>query len=137
MDEMRMQPFAAVRPFAGQHQRLPEPPEAVARELARQVGGKRAERPPEAGPAKARQQAAQHAPRLFVQIFGEVQDRRPDLVMDRMALLVGRPPQRDEGQLEPGLLQPEQFLRDERLRQSRIALEDDDDLAPHVLPCDR
>ena len=127
-----MQPFAAGRPFAGQHQRLPEPPEAVARELARQVGGKRGERPPEAGPGKARQQAAQHAARLVVQIFGEIQDRRPDLVMDRMPLLVGRPSQRHERELEPGLLQPEQFLRDEGLRQARIALEDDDDLAPHV-----
>ena len=128
-----MQPFAAVRPFAGKHQRLAEPPEAVARELARQVGCERAERAPEAGAGKTGQQgrAATRA-RLFVQIFREIEDRRPDLVMDRMPLLVGRPSQRHQRQLEPGLLEPEQFLRDERLRKARIALEDDDDFPPHV-----
>ena len=52
--------------------------------------------------------------------------------MDRMALLVGRPPQRHQDKLEPGLLEAEQFLRDEGLGQARIALEDDDDFPPHV-----
>ena len=90
-------------------------------------------------PAPARQAAEgpQHAQRLFVQIFREIEDRRADLVMDRMALLsVGRR-RATMTRSRAGLLQAEQLLRDKGLRQPRIAFQDDHDLAPHVLPRDR
>ena len=64
-----------------------------------------------------------------MQIFRQIMDGRFDLVMHGMAFCVGRPPERDEYQLEPRALQTEQFLRDEGFRQPRIALQNHDDLA--------
>ena len=133
MDEMRMQPFAAGRPLGGQHQRLPEPPQAVAGRIMREVRGKGGERPPEAGRRQARRQRAQHAQRLFVQILREIVHSRADFVVDRVALAFGRPPQGDDDEVQARLLQAEQFLCDKGFRQPRIALYDDHDLAPHLL----
>ena len=55
---------------------------------------------------------------------------RLDLVMHRVALGVGGMPQRNDDQVEPGKLQPPQFLRDEGLRQPRIALQHHDHSTP-------
>ena len=99
--------FASFGPFGCEHQRLAEAAEAVARKVAPKVG-----RP---APAAARQkpdlrqafeQRPRDPPRLLVQIFGQVADRRLDLVMHRMTLAVGRPPERDDDQFEAGAFEP-------------------------------
>ena len=133
MDEMRMQPFgrlpAIPRP-------APAPGRSGGRGCASGRAAGRAAKAPSARqkPARGRhgEQARAAPARLLVQIFREIVNRRLDLVVHRMALGVGRPSQRHDDEFEPGLLQAEQFLRDEGLRQARIALQDDDDLAPLV-----
>ena len=70
-------------------------------------------------------QSAQHAQRLLVQIFRQIDDARLDLVMDGMAFLVRWPAHGDEGQIEAGALEAQQFLRNERFGQTRIALQND------------
>ena len=62
-----------------------------------------------------------------MEIFWQVEHRRLDLVMHRMALGVGRMAQGHEREIEACSLQPEDFLRDEGLREARIAFQDDGD----------
>ena len=50
--------------------------------------------------------------------------------------LVGRPSQRHQRKLETGLLEAEQFLRDEGLGKAWVALEDDDDFRRMSSLCD-
>ena len=69
-----------------------------------------------------------------MEIFRQIGHARLDLVMNRMALLVGRTAQRDEAELQARQLEPAQLLGDERLRQTRIAFEHDDDFFRQVPP---
>ena len=68
-----------------------------------------------------------HAPRLVLEVFRQIEDARPDLAMDRMAGAVGRMAQRDDVDVEAALFEREDLLRDESLREARIAFEDKGD----------
>ena len=52
-----------------------------------------------------------------------------NLVVHRMALAIGRMPERDQHEVEPGLFEAAQFLGDEGFRQARIPFQQHDDLA--------
>src|SRR5688572_1533212 len=69
-----------------------------------------------------------NAKRLEQKIFGQVENRGADLVVHRMAARVGRAAQRDDQDLEPAALERGDLLRDERLGEARIPLEDEGDL---------
>ncbi len=83
MDEMRVQPAAGLGKLPHEHRRLAKAAEPVAAEIARQVLQELAESGPEAGGAKAFEQAAQHAQRLLVQ---QDQDERGASRIDRELL---------------------------------------------------
>ena len=115
------------RVFRGDHHGLPKAAKAVAGEVPAQVGKECPK-----GLAIARQPAgnapgAENAARLLMQIFRQVEDLCLDLAMDRVEVLVRGMAQRDDFELEAVTLQFAQFLRDEGLRQARIALENDAD----------
>ncbi|MNL86718.1 hypothetical protein D3C87_2155430 [compost metagenome] len=52
-----------------------------------------------------------------------------DFVMHRMALAIGRTSQRDQDEIMPGLLKPEQFLRNEGFRKARVSFQNHGNLA--------
>jgi len=57
-----------------------------------------------------------------MQIFRQIVYRGTDFIMDRVEVLIGGMPEGDDLDLESALLQRQNFLRDEGLRQARIPL---------------
>ncbi len=112
---------------ASEHQRLPETARAVAREIAAEI-------PPPGGACRA---IARKVPRLaprapdaadaVVQVLGQVVHRRPDFRMQRVRRAIGGMAQRKQVERQAAPFEREQLLRDERLRQAWIALENDRD----------
>ena len=74
---------------------------------------------------------AEHPSRGFVEILRQVVHGRADLGVDRMGEPVRRAPQRHDHELDPAAFQGDDLLRDERLREARIALHDHRDRAAH------
>ncbi len=123
VEEMGMQLPDPTGQLVGEHERLAEPADAVARAIAAQVA-------PPGGPRRAiTRPAAQRAPggeqlaRRLVEIFRQINHRRRDLVMDRMGRAVGRTPQRDDEERQAALLERANLLGNEGLGQPRIAFE--------------
>jgi hypothetical protein len=126
MQEMRVELRRILRQLRHHHAGLAETPRAVGRRIADQVPQPLRESAPVAGLELRLPPGTQHAQRLLVEIFRQIGDFRRDLAMHRMEVLVGREPQRDDVDREPAQLQRANLLRDEGLRQTRIALEDED-----------
>jgi hypothetical protein len=127
VEEMRMQVCNLGGQLASEHQRLPETARAVAREIAAEI----------APPRGARRAVARKVPRLaprapdtadaVVQVLGQVVHRRPDFRMQRVRRAIGGMAQRKQVERQAAPFEREQLLRDERLRQAWIALENDRD----------
>ncbi len=127
VQEMRVQPIDIGRQLGGQHQRLAEAPNPVRGRIAAQIGEPSAARAAIARPAPQPEPSAPDPARLAVEIFRQIEHSGADPAMDRMNCMVGRPAQRDDQDLEPALLQAENFLRDEGFRKARVALQNKGD----------
>jgi hypothetical protein len=123
---MRMQPRAVLRQLRHHDAGLAETPRAVGRRVAQQVLDPLPECAPIAATQACFQPRPQHAQRLLIEIFRQIADPRRDLAMHGVHVLVGRKAQGDDVDREPALLQRADLLRDKRLGQARIALEDED-----------
>ena len=118
------------RQLGRQDQRLAEAADAVGRRIARADRAATGARAAVAGQRRALRQAAQTRARLVLQIFGQIEDRRRDLRGAARARPVGRMAQRDDQRASrPRRSSASDLLRDEGLRQARIALEHDRDPA--------
>ncbi len=106
---------------------LPQAARPVRGEVALEIGPERAHEPAETGPAQREEHAAQHAQRLLVEIFRQIGHRRLDPAVHRVNRFLGRVPQRPDFEVEPAILQGQDFLRDEGLGEARITLHDDGD----------
>ena len=113
--------------FMRHHAGLAEAAPAVARPVAEEITQENRQQPQQARSQQGREQAARHASRLVMQIFRQVAHRRGDLMVHQMLRGVGRMAQRPDFESQAALLQSQQFLRDEGLRQARITLHRDRD----------
>ena len=68
----------------------------------------------------------QHAARLFVQVLGQVRGRGPNRRMDRVGEGIVGATERHDVEWQAPSFERGQLVSDERLRDARIALEDDD-----------
>ena len=127
VQEMRVDAAHLGRQLCRQNAGLAEAADAVRRAIAHEIapprapGGGVARQPPRRTPTP------EHAAGLLVEIFGQVDDRRADLVMHRMALGIGGAAHRIEADIQPPPLQGADFLGDEGFGEARIALEDESD----------
>ncbi|MET3890365.1 hypothetical protein ABIE41_001441 [Bosea sp. OAE506] len=123
------------RQLTRHHTGLAEAAQTVARAITGEVAQEDRQQPQQTGPHQRAQDAAQHPPGLLMQILRQIVYRHADLVVHQVACGIGRAPQRPDREGQAALLQAEQFLRDEGLRQARIALHRDrDDRLRHRRP---
>ena len=96
--------------FAGQDQGLAPAADAVAGEIAPEIGEETGARRPVARQPAGAPPTPEDAGGLMVEIFGQIGDGGRDLAMHRVPLPVGRMAHREQMQPESRLLQPEQLL---------------------------
>lgn len=113
--------------FARHDAGLAEAAPAIARPVAQEIAQERRQEPKKAWPHQCSEHAARHTARLVMQIFRQIAHRRRDLAMHQVPIGIGRMAQRPDLEGQAALLQAEQFLRDERLREARVALHRDRD----------
>ena len=101
MQEMRVQVDDVVRQLGRQHEGLPDAANPVARGVAPEVAPPRGDGGAVSGKAARMAPPAEDAHRLVVQVLRQVDDRRPDLGVDRMRLAIRRMPQREEREARP------------------------------------
>lgn len=123
MQEVRVQMHDLRRQFRREHQRLAEAPHPVRRHVADKIAQEFAPRRAIAGLSPRPAPAAPYAPRLLVEILGQVQQRRADLPVHRMDRLVGRVTQGGDRDVEPPRLERRDLLRDKSLGETRIPFE--------------
>ena len=129
MKEVGVEVRRAGRQLGGEHAGLAEAPAAVRRRIAPDVAEPQAERS-EVAAGRARERpgvAGEHAPGRLVEVLRQVRDRRPDRPVDGVRQAIVGAPERDEVEREPLSLERGQLVRDERLRDAGVALEDHDD----------
>ena len=93
-----------VRQLGRQHQCLAEAANAVRGRIAFQVGKPGSQRRGVSGQPARLQPAAPNPSQFPMQVFGEIEQRRADLAMDRMDRSVRRMTQRNDQDLEPEAL---------------------------------
>ena len=124
MQEMGVVEFHLWGHFSGHDQRLPPAATPVRGAVAPEVFQPDPPRRRIAGHAPRLPPCAQNPQRFLIQVFRQVADPGFDLVVNRMGLAIIGKTQRPDLKRQVAVFQRFQFLRDESLGQSRIALQD-------------
>ena len=127
MQKMCVNMADVVRQLGCQHQCLAEAADAIRSRFAFQVGKPGAQRRGVSGQSARLQPAAPNPGQFPMQVFGEIEQRRADLAMDRMDRSVRGMTQRNDQDLEPAALEGQNLLSDEGFRKPRIPFEDKGD----------